>query len=90
MDDLHLAACPVGCTTAWRATMVNGRVSSGQTVLVTGAGGGVAIIAIQLLHGPGAGFATKMPTEPRSLRTSSRKTVLRKSMWSSTQLAVSS
>ncbi|KZP26103.1 hypothetical protein FIBSPDRAFT_918248 [Athelia psychrophila] len=28
--------------------MVNGRVSSGQTVLVTGAGGGVAIIAIQL------------------------------------------
>lgn len=34
--------------------MVNGRVSPGQTVLVTGAGGGVAILAIQLCIAQGA------------------------------------
>ncbi|KZP05142.1 NAD(P)-binding protein [Athelia psychrophila] len=54
IDDLHLAAWPLGGLTAWRATMVNGRVSSGQTVLVTGAGGGVAIVAIQLCIAQGA------------------------------------
>ncbi|KAF7976106.1 hypothetical protein HWV62_7533 [Athelia sp. TMB] len=54
IDDLHLAAFPLGGLTAWRATMVNGRVSPGQTVLVTGAGGGVAIVAIQLCIAQGA------------------------------------
>lgn len=34
--------------------MVNGEVTPGQNVLVTGAGGGVAIIAIQLCLAKGA------------------------------------
>jgi NADPH:quinone reductase-like Zn-dependent oxidoreductase len=46
---------PVKCTFSYnRATMINGIVSSGQNVLVTGAGGGVAVIAIQLCIAKGA------------------------------------
>jgi NADPH:quinone reductase-like Zn-dependent oxidoreductase len=37
-----------------RAAIINGLVSSGQNVLVTGAGGGVAVIAIQLCIAKGA------------------------------------
>lgn len=42
------------CSFTVRAAIVNGEVSSGQNVLVTGAGGGVAIIAIQLCLAKGA------------------------------------
>jgi NADPH:quinone reductase-like Zn-dependent oxidoreductase len=37
-----------------RATMINGEVSASQNVLITGAGGGVAILAIQLCIAKGA------------------------------------
>ena len=37
-----------------RATMVNGAVKSGDNVLVTGVGGGVAIVALQLAVAAGA------------------------------------
>ena len=44
--------------------MINGKVSSGQNVLVTGAGGGVAIIAIQLCLAKGANvYVTSGSTE---------------------------
>ena len=42
------AALPVAGLTAWRAVMTQAEVKSGQNVLVTGAGGGVAGFAVQL------------------------------------------
>ena len=37
-----------------RATMVNAEVKQGQNVLITGAGGGVALVAVQLCVAAGA------------------------------------
>ncbi|CDO73672.1 hypothetical protein BN946_scf185014.g142 [Trametes cinnabarina] len=62
LDDVHAAAWPIGAVTAvgamWhcidRATMVNGHVKAGDNVLITGIGGGVALIALQLCVARGA------------------------------------
>lgn len=44
--------------------MINGEVSSGQNILITGAGGGVATIAIQLCLAKGANvYVTSGSTE---------------------------
>ncbi len=42
------ASIPVAGITAYRAAMVQGKLQSGQTVLITGIGGGVAVFALQL------------------------------------------
>ncbi|KFY77989.1 hypothetical protein V499_02759 [Pseudogymnoascus sp. VKM F-103] len=47
LSDAEAAAVPLAALTAWRATMVKAVVSSGQRVLVTGIGGGVALFALQ-------------------------------------------
>ncbi|KAG6872132.1 hypothetical protein C0995_012669 [Termitomyces sp. Mi166 len=49
-----MAAWPLGAVTAWRAAVVNGQVSSGQNVLITGIGGGVALLALQICIAKGA------------------------------------
>ncbi|KAI0780500.1 NAD-P-binding protein [Trametes elegans] len=54
LDDVQAAAWPLGAVTAWRATMINGAVKSGDNVLITGIGGGVALIALQLCVARGA------------------------------------
>ncbi|KAG5730804.1 hypothetical protein E4T56_gene6362 [Termitomyces sp. T112] len=54
LTDVQMAAWPLGAVTAWRATVVNGLVSSGQNVLITGIGGGVALIALQICIAKGA------------------------------------
>ncbi|KAH9901425.1 NAD-P-binding protein [Cubamyces lactineus] len=54
LDDVHAAAWPIGAVTAWRATMVNGSVKQGDNVLITGIGGGVALVALQLCVARGA------------------------------------
>ncbi|EJF66218.1 NAD(P)-binding protein [Dichomitus squalens LYAD-421 SS1] len=54
LDDVHAAAWPLGGVTAWRATIVNGAVKKGDNVLITGIGGGVAILALQLAIAAGA------------------------------------
>ncbi|KAM6500156.1 hypothetical protein JOM56_003170 [Amanita muscaria] len=54
LNDVQAAAWPLGGVTAWRAAIVKGRVSSGQNVLITGIGGGVAILALQLCVAKGA------------------------------------
>ncbi|KAH9980946.1 NAD-P-binding protein [Lactifluus volemus] len=54
LDDVHAAAWPVGGVTAWRAVVVNAQVSHGHTVLITGIGGGVALVALQLCLALGA------------------------------------
>ncbi|KAH9997735.1 NAD-binding protein [Russula compacta] len=54
LDDVHAAAWPVAGVTAWRATVVNARVARGHTVLITGIGGGVALLALKLCLALGA------------------------------------
>jgi len=48
------AALPVAGVTAWRAAVINAGVSEGYNVLVTGAGGGVALLVVQLSVARGA------------------------------------
>lgn len=48
------AAVPLAGLTAWRAVMTQGEVSSGQNVLVTGAGSGVSTFAILWAANSGA------------------------------------
>ncbi len=48
------AALPLAGLTAWRAVFTKGQLRPGDQVLVTGAGGGVALLAIQLALAGGA------------------------------------
>lgn len=48
------AALPVAGVTAYRALFVQGGAEAGQTVLITGAGGGVALVAVQFAAALGA------------------------------------
>ena len=46
LSDAEAAALPLAGLTAWRATIVKAEVARGKNVLVTGIGGGVAIMAL--------------------------------------------
>lgn len=48
------AAAPLGFLTAWRGLTTRGRLSAGETALITGASGGVATAAIQIAKHLGA------------------------------------
>jgi NADPH:quinone reductase-like Zn-dependent oxidoreductase len=48
------AALPLGGLTAWRALFARGGLRAGETVLVTGIGGGVALLALQFAVAAGA------------------------------------
>ncbi|HSJ30983.1 MAG TPA: alcohol dehydrogenase catalytic domain-containing protein [Longimicrobiales bacterium] len=48
------AAAPLGFLTAWRGLVTRGRLTAGESVLVTGASGGVATAAIQIARYLGA------------------------------------
>ncbi len=48
------AAIPLASVTAYRAVVTRGQVQSGETVLVTGIGGGVALSALQIAKSLGA------------------------------------
>jgi NADPH:quinone reductase-like Zn-dependent oxidoreductase len=54
VDFTHAAAAPLAYLTAWRALKTRARLSAGQTLLVTGASGGVATAAIQIARLLGA------------------------------------
>ena len=54
LSDAHAAALPLAGVTAWRATMHQGKLQAGQTVLITGIGGGVALAALQFAIAAGA------------------------------------
>ncbi|KAI0957910.1 hypothetical protein AcW1_006149 [Taiwanofungus camphoratus] len=54
LDDEHAAAWPLGGVTAWRAAVVNAKVKNGDNVLITGIGGGVALLAMQICIARGA------------------------------------
>ncbi|KAL9057087.1 MAG: hypothetical protein Q9162_002521 [Coniocarpon cinnabarinum] len=46
LSDVEAAALPLAGLTGWRATMVKAEVSVGKNMMVTGIGGGVAIMAL--------------------------------------------
>ncbi|MEV4051912.1 NADP-dependent oxidoreductase [Amycolatopsis sp. NPDC049688] len=54
IDHTVAAALPISGLTAWQALFDHGRLTTGQTVLVHGAAGGVGSLAVQLAHEAGA------------------------------------
>ncbi len=48
------AALPLAAMTAYRALVTRAQVMAGETVLITGVGGGVASLALQIAHALGA------------------------------------
>jgi NADPH:quinone reductase-like Zn-dependent oxidoreductase len=53
-DFVEAAAVPQAGLTSWQALFDHGRLESGQTVVIHGAGGGVGSIGVQLAHWAGA------------------------------------
>jgi NADPH:quinone reductase-like Zn-dependent oxidoreductase len=53
-DLVRAAAAPLPFLTAWRGLITRGRLRAGETVLVTGASGGVATAAVQIAKLAGA------------------------------------
>jgi NADPH2:quinone reductase len=53
-DFVTVAAAPLAYQTAWRAIVSRAKVKEGETVLVLGGSGGVAVAAIQICHMLGA------------------------------------
>lgn len=54
MDFGHAAAAPLAYLTAWRGLMTKAELKPGETVLITGVGGGVAAAALQIAAALGA------------------------------------
>lgn len=54
LSHLEAAALPMAFGTAWRALMSRGRLVPGETVLIHGVGGGVAMAAMQIAVASGA------------------------------------
>jgi NADPH:quinone reductase-like Zn-dependent oxidoreductase len=54
VDHAHAAAVPRAGLTAWQALFDHGKLTSGQTVVIHGAGGAVGSTAVQLAHWAGA------------------------------------
>ncbi|MGW6513556.1 NADP-dependent oxidoreductase, partial [Streptomyces niveus] len=54
VDHVTAAALPVSGLTAWQALFDHGRLTTGQTLLVHGAAGGVGSLAVQLAQEVGA------------------------------------
>jgi NADPH:quinone reductase-like Zn-dependent oxidoreductase len=54
IDDAVAAALPISGLTAWQGLFDHGRLTTGQTVLIHGAAGGVGSIAVQLARAAGA------------------------------------
>jgi NADPH:quinone reductase-like Zn-dependent oxidoreductase len=54
VDFVEAAAIPQAGLTSWQALFDHGRLESGQTVLIHGAGGGVGSMAVQLARSAGA------------------------------------
>ncbi|WP_426570404.1 NADP-dependent oxidoreductase [Streptomyces canus] len=54
VDHTVAAALPISGLTAWQGLFDHGRLTTGQTVLIHGAAGGVGSLAVQLAHEAGA------------------------------------
>lgn len=65
LDWEEVAALPLAGLTAWRALVTRGELRAGDRVLVTGASGGVATFAVQLVAALGAEAAVSSSTADR-------------------------
>jgi NADPH:quinone reductase-like Zn-dependent oxidoreductase len=54
LDHVHAAALPQAGLTSWQALFDHGRLATGQTVVIHGAGGAVGTVAVQLARSAGA------------------------------------
>jgi NADPH:quinone reductase-like Zn-dependent oxidoreductase len=54
LDHTLAAAVPMAALTAWQGLFMHGKMEAGQTVLITGAAGGVGHFAVQLAKSKGA------------------------------------
>lgn len=54
IDHVNAAALPISGLTAWQGLFTHGHLTTGQTVLIHGAAGGVGSIAVQLAREAGA------------------------------------
>lgn len=68
LDDVQAAALPLAGVTAWRALMTRAGLRSGERVLVTGVGGGVAVITTQLAAAAGADVWVTSSSEAKIAR----------------------
>jgi zinc-binding alcohol dehydrogenase/oxidoreductase len=59
------AALPLAGVTAWRALVTRGRCQPGDTVLVSGIGGGVAIFAMQFAKSMGCTVVVTSSSQPK-------------------------
>ncbi|KAK7693879.1 hypothetical protein QCA50_003452 [Cerrena zonata] len=65
LDDEHICAWPVAGVTAWRAVAINASVQQGDNVLITGIGGGVALLAMQICLALGANVYVSSGSEEK-------------------------
>ncbi len=65
LDDAEAASFTVGALTAWVGLMTRGRLQPGERVLVTGAGGGMGLAAVQLAVAIGAHVVAAASTPER-------------------------
>jgi NADPH:quinone reductase-like Zn-dependent oxidoreductase len=63
LSHVEAAALPMGGLSAWQGLVVHGRVQPGERVLVTGAGGGVGHVAVQLARRLGAHVVEEAPAD---------------------------
>ena len=54
LDHIEAATLPMAGLSAWQALLVHGRLQPGERIAVTGAGGGVGHVAVQLARSRGA------------------------------------
>jgi NADPH:quinone reductase-like Zn-dependent oxidoreductase len=54
LSHVEAAALPMGALTAWQGLVVHGRLQRGERVSITGAGGGVGHLAVQIAESLGA------------------------------------
>jgi NADPH:quinone reductase-like Zn-dependent oxidoreductase len=65
LTDEQVAAWPLAGVTAWRAAVVHSKPKPGSNILITGIGGGVALIALQLCVGKGANVFVTSGTQEK-------------------------
>lgn len=63
LSHVEAAALPMGGLSAWQALFDRGRLRSGERVVVTGAGGGVGRVAVQLARHAGADVVDDGPAD---------------------------
>jgi NADPH:quinone reductase-like Zn-dependent oxidoreductase len=65
LSDEEVACLPVGGATAYRAMFTRGGLQAGQTVLITGIGGGVAALALVFAQAAGARILVSSRSEAK-------------------------